>query len=64
MKSFKEPYPKNGIEELSSEELKCLEGGNLALAAPFLAIGALAGAGMAIFEFGKMFGDFIYHITH
>ncbi|KUG06285.1 hypothetical protein [Solirubrum puertoriconensis] len=48
--------------ELSEEEILETEGG--AFLAPFLAIGAAAAAGVAIYEAGKAVGEFIYHATN
>jgi len=56
--------PGNGIISLSKEESKMINGGTWLYVAPFVAIGALAGAAIAIFEFGKSTGNFIYHLTH
>ncbi|UYZ58729.1 class IIb bacteriocin, lactobin A/cerein 7B family [Hymenobacter latericus] len=48
--------------ELSDEEILETEGG--VFLAPFLAIGAAAAAGVAIYEAGKAAGEFIYYATH
>nr|WP_315011143.1 class IIb bacteriocin, lactobin A/cerein 7B family [uncultured Capnocytophaga sp.] len=46
---------------LTKEELECIEGGFLPT---LIAIGAAAGAALAIYELGKATGEFIYNTTH
>jgi hypothetical protein len=53
-----------GIVELTNEESGKILGGNWLVAPPFVAISAVTGAAMCIFEFGKATGNFIYHVTH
>ncbi|MFC6099435.1 hypothetical protein [Olivibacter domesticus] len=53
---------KIGLTELSIEEREEVQGG--LILAPFLAIGAAAAAGVAIYEAGKATGEFIYYVTH
>jgi len=50
------------FENLSYEELTKTNGGGFWI--PFIAIGAAAGAAVAIYEAGKATGELIYHITH
>lgn len=50
------------FEELNQFELKTIQGGGFLVA--FLAIGAAAAAGVAIYEAGKAVGEFIYHVTN
>jgi lactobin A/cerein 7B family class IIb bacteriocin len=56
---------KNKLElvELNSNEMKEIQGG-LGFVATFLAIGAVAGAGVAIYEAGKATGEWLYYATH
>ena len=49
-----------GLRSLSIEEQELIEGGGFVL--KFLAIGAVAGAALAIYEAGKATGEFIYHL--
>jgi len=49
---------------LTHEECLLTTGGSWVLLPHFIAIGAIAGAALAIFELGKATGDFIYQVTH
>jgi len=49
---------------LTQEDCQTTIGGSWVILPPFIAIGAIAGAALAIFELGKATGDFIYQITH
>ena len=64
MKSLNFYLSEKGIVELTKEESKMIDGGNWLILPPLIAIGAIAGAALGIFEFGKAFGNFIYHVTH
>jgi len=50
------------FKNLSYDELTEINGGGFWI--PFIAIGAAAGAAVAIYEAGKATGELIYHITH
>lgn len=54
--------PNKGIVTLTREEAININGGGFIV--PFLFIGGIAAAGLAIYEAGKATGEFIYHITH
>ena len=47
--------------ELSANELETIDGGFIS---SFLAIAAVAGAAVAIYEAGKSTGEAIYYLTH
>lgn len=47
--------------ELSANELETIDGGFIST---FLAIAAVAGAAVAIYEAGKSTGEAIYYLTH
>jgi hypothetical protein len=55
---------------LTNEDIKKVNGGGLqallgfGFSATFIEIGAVAAAGVAIFEAGKYTGEFIYDLTH
>jgi hypothetical protein len=64
MKSLNCFVMEKGIVELTEEESGMINAGNWLITPPFVALSAIAGAAMCIFEFGKTTGNFIYHVTH